>query len=197
MNEKDDILKAPAPDFDKYIRMDSWRLEEAIGLICNCKPGYYDKFRDPVKNETTECMEFVYVLLDRGDPESYGVEDLNEVHLFEYNPWVKPSTFLAWAKSKDLKIPDELAVLLETDELQQGDSSYLDPNHEFYSKELAIAIKTWMTLFDRGNIKTNRSFKRQIVEWLNQNHGTLSNTAIKRIATVINPKKEGGAPPSD
>jgi len=70
---------------------------------------------------------------------------------------------------------------------------YLDPEHEYYAEELAVAIQTWMKLYDKdGNIKTGRGHKDQIKAAL-AGRG-LSGEAIDRIATLINPKsrKKGG-----
>lgn len=73
---------------------------------------------------------------------------------------------------------------------------YLDPNHKHYSKELAVAVNTWCTLYDKdGAYKANRSHKDQIKATLAGNG--LSDAAIDRIATLVNPNKAGGAPSTD
>ena len=70
--------------------------------------------------------------------------------------------------------------------------AYLDPNHEYYSAELAIAIEVWQKLYESGTIRANRAGKKQIKDLL-EGRG-LSNEAINRISTLVNPNKKGGAP---
>lgn len=73
---------------------------------------------------------------------------------------------------------------------------YLDPSHSHYSKDLAVAVKAWRTLYDKGGTyKANRSHKEQIKATLVGNG--LSNAAIERIATLVNPNKDGGAPATE
>jgi hypothetical protein len=72
---------------------------------------------------------------------------------------------------------------------------YLDPSYkegEFYSEELAAAVRAWLALYDGGKFKPNRGHKEQIKKEL-MGKG-LSNAAIERIATLVNPNKDGGAP---
>jgi hypothetical protein len=78
----------------------------------------------------------------------------------------------------------------------RGCLPYLDTNNEFFSEELQIAVKAWEALFHKSAINLKKGYKKQILNWLDQNHHHLSNAAKERIATLINPKKEGGAPPS-
>ena len=75
--------------------------------------------------------------------------------------------------------------------------SYLDPNHEFYATELAIAVKAWMALFADGSFEQrNKTPKEHIALWLRARKIDLSGTAIERITTLANPDsaKKGGPP---
>lgn len=73
---------------------------------------------------------------------------------------------------------------------------YLDPSHNHYSKELAVAVNAWRTLYDKGGAyKAKKSHKEQIKATLAGNG--LSDAAIDRIATLVNPNKAGGAPSTD
>lgn len=70
---------------------------------------------------------------------------------------------------------------------------YLDPNHKYYSEELALAVTTWLALYgDNGKFHTRKGHKEQIVKALAGNN--LSAAAISRITTLVNPNKSGGAP---
>ena len=76
---------------------------------------------------------------------------------------------------------------------------YLNPNHEFYSKELAVAVRAWVALFADGSFERGYRTRRQHVErWLRVGKCDLDENAIQRIATLVNPKtsKKGGTPPT-
>lgn len=70
---------------------------------------------------------------------------------------------------------------------------YLDPHHMHYANELAVAVKAWLALYSKGGrYKPGRGHINQIKEVMD---GTgLSGEAIKRIAKVVNPNKDGGSP---
>ena len=97
----------------------------------------------------------------------------------------------------DILISIEELRRFETTTLANGISAkiandILDANHKYYSKELAMAIKVWQVLYGNDKISTKKSHKEQIKKLLGGNG--FSNSAIDRIATVVNPNKEGGAP---
>jgi hypothetical protein len=72
---------------------------------------------------------------------------------------------------------------------------YLNPNHDFYSKELAVAVKAWVALFADGSFERGYSTPRQHIErWLRAGKFDLDENAMQRIATLVNPKtsKKGG-----
>jgi hypothetical protein len=79
-------------------------------------------------------------------------------------------------------------------------SHLLDDKQEWYSEELAIAVKAWIALFDTSKpLSTKKSSRQQIKEWLNNNYGKkYTGSTLERIITIINPnkKKKGGAPPT-
>ena len=67
---------------------------------------------------------------------------------------------------------------------------YLNPNHDFYSKELAVAVKAWVALFADGSFERGYSTPRQHIErWLRAGKFVLDENAKQRIATLVNPKK--------
>ena len=76
---------------------------------------------------------------------------------------------------------------------------YLNPNHDFYSTELARAVKAWMAHFADGSFEPGKRTPRQHIErWLKARKPRLKNTAEQRIASLVNPdtKKSGGTPPT-
>ncbi len=75
--------------------------------------------------------------------------------------------------------------------------SYLNRNHDFYSTELAIAVKAWMALFADGSFERGNKTPRQPVErWFKARRFGLKGNAEQRIASLVNPDpaKVGGAP---
>ena len=74
---------------------------------------------------------------------------------------------------------------------------YLDPGHKYHSEELALAVEVWMELLNEdGKFTKHKAPREQIEDLLKKKREKLSNAAIDRITTMINPKKSGGAPPS-
>ncbi len=72
---------------------------------------------------------------------------------------------------------------------------YLNRNHDFYSKELAIAVRAWVALFADGSFEKGYKTPRQHIErWLRAGKFDLDENAEQRIATLVNPKtsKKGG-----
>ena len=70
-------------------------------------------------------------------------------------------------------------------------TTYLDPSHKCYSRELATAVKAWEFLFVGGvyNI-TNRDPRRQVEEWLEKNirwikHGKDMGRVKARIVDIV------------
>ena len=73
---------------------------------------------------------------------------------------------------------------------------YLNPNHDFYSTELATAIMAWMGLFADGSFEPGSKTVRQRIElWLRAEGPKLADNADQRIASLVNPdtKKGGGS----
>jgi hypothetical protein len=76
--------------------------------------------------------------------------------------------------------------------------SFMDPNHEHFSPELALAVEAWRALEDVQ--KFSSSPKAAIETWLNNNPESwrgkepISNVAKQRVITLVNWSKVGGAP---
>ena len=74
--------------------------------------------------------------------------------------------------------------------------SYLNRDHDFYSTELATAVKAWMALFADGSFEPGGKTIRQRIElWLTAQRLGLKEHAEQRIASLVNPdtKKGGGS----
>ncbi len=77
-------------------------------------------------------------------------------------------------------------------ELEASQWPGFDSSQETYAEELVIALQAHKVLSRDWN--KGRSIKQQLLAWLEQHHPKLSIEAKKRIAKVVNWKKEGGAP---
>lgn len=79
--------------------------------------------------------------------------------------------------------------------------AYLDPEHRHFAPQLAAAVAAWEAAQDDG-LRSGKSVKRTVSEWLEANYRRLglvhgeerNNSAIERIATLINWEPGGGAP---
>ncbi|OAI19854.1 hypothetical protein A1507_05740 [Methylomonas koyamae] len=95
-------------------------------------------------------------------------------------------------KQKDaLMFKSELALEISDSE------KYLDCNHKNHSSWLRAAIEAWMyTLGDTPEPPKTGSLKSLPIKWLNANYPTISKRNIQRLAVLINPDSNGGAPKS-
>jgi|GEM_PF-4250742 len=88
---------------------------------------------------------------------------------------------------------------VKDNDLVEKQVTYTNKDHPLYSKELNIAIEAWQAVLECNPPKTKqKSRKKLIIEWLEvrKNEFDLSNDAIERIAKMLNPDKNGGAPPT-
>ncbi|MBU1140025.1 MAG: hypothetical protein KKA76_13675 [Proteobacteria bacterium] len=84
--------------------------------------------------------------------------------------------------------------------LNQGKVEHTVANlkgHIYESKELLIGIEAWSILYGSGHEECKKIRKKDIIKWLKDTHPELYHETIKRIATVVNPFKSGGATPSE
>lgn len=78
---------------------------------------------------------------------------------------------------------------------------YLETKHPSFSPEIAAAIKVWGAIQD-PELRKGKTAKAAATEWLETNYrelglvhnGKRSNSAIERIATLVNWETSGGAP---
>jgi hypothetical protein len=101
-----------------------------------------------------------------------------------------------------LNVPNIKNFLTEPDEqhamLTNTPATYLDPDHPMFSEELNIAITAWSAVLECSPPKPKQGSRKRLIEsWLEKHHKTLSNEAKIRIATLLNPDKNGGVSPSD
>lgn len=82
-------------------------------------------------------------------------------------------------------------------EFERENAPFLNPDHDWYATELAIAVQAWMALFADGTFLPRKSTPKQHIErWLSKNQPDLLESTRQRIATLVNPDtgKPGGVP---
>ncbi|NVN97430.1 hypothetical protein HXX01_04370 [Candidatus Nomurabacteria bacterium] len=89
----------------------------------------------------------------------------------------------------------------EIDQHQKFKPDYLDAENKYFSKELETAISAWTSLYGKGLYRSKDAHKKQIKDFVTihskKNNYGLSNEAISRITTIVNPNKKGGATPTE
>ncbi|EGW22313.1 hypothetical protein [Methylobacter tundripaludum] len=115
-----------------------------------------------------------------------------------YVEWQGATEIIDW-----LNVPGVPNFLTEPDEqltiLTNTPPAYLDPKHPAFSDELSIAIQAWNAVLDHNPDRPKQGSRKKLIEeWLETHYQkTLSREARIRIATLLNPDKNGGAPSSD
>ena len=118
----------------------------------------------------------------------------------------EPNLYSHWLIDIDAPIsPNPSSVSDTSTELNQSSQevhsfhdtkpAYIDENHPMFSRELFIAIEAWeKVLSSNPESPSTGSRKKLITEWLAKNYKELSGEATERIAVMLNPDKNGGAP---
>lgn len=110
---------------------------------------------------------------------------------------IKREELARWALSKEERpsfLVKDIERLEEFDKSLEEIAPFLDKSHPHFPRELEIAAKAWMALYEKGEERGRKSHKDYIKDWLKKNYPDLTNNAAERIATVVNPDKKGGAP---
>lgn len=105
----------------------------------------------------------------------------------------------AWLRSRGFR---DGFFVSDTDAEKDEDSreAFMDIKHDHFAPELAMAVSAWRAL--EGQSVFKRSPKASIERWIDENPDAwqgpaeLGTTAKERIVTLVNWKKEGGAPRS-
>lgn len=142
---------------------------------------------------TIEEHAFNYVQPPKGETVQISVEP----------DWTRTSVDVedlkAWLRSRGFR---DGFFLSDTDADEDEDSgeAFMDVKHDHFAPELALAVSAWRAL--EGSTVVNRSPKAAIQGWIDANPnswhgpGELSGSAKERIVTLVNWKREGGAPKS-
>ncbi len=210
----DRLSQAPA-DFEYWLKMPFWTLDESIALLLDKDPemvtwnvvrayvAYY--YSSDVCTEYAKLRALLLRALE--------VKELEESN--------SPATFLAWAKTKDLKIPEALQQAVEQQnqsptkedlqaqeiedlksqikelqnrvaELEELEASIFDESRPTYAPELPIAVRSHQVI--SKDWEEGSSVKNQLMVWVKQFHSALSESARERIGMVSNWDKSGGSP---
>jgi len=180
----------PIDDHEYWKKRSYWTLEQAVFLLLGFDPDIYDPVEmtpvpgtKPPKpyDEIHRLMRLVQDAIRAGElPEDW-----------------RPSDFIKWALEEKLPMPYDLEELKQQGGYSAREIPYLNPQHEYYSLELAAAVDAWTALYSDGGYKNKFSHKSQIEDYLRKRNPQLSDRAIERLATIVNPRKSGGAPPTE
>ncbi len=79
---------------------------------------------------------------------------------------------------------------------QKKNILHIDLDHPNLSEELKISLQAWEAVYVGGERNDKSGHLDNIKAWLKKTHPSLTKNAQTRIATVVNPNKVGGSPPS-
>lgn len=190
------------PDYSYWKKAPLWTIDESVHLIYGVKPNFYVT----LSQGTSEVVP-----TDNAEKEIGKTKKLLELGILAGNIKTKgrirrggsnylyPKDVVNWAVGQGIEVPEELLSFLKNNKKTAQALKCLDPKHKYYSEELAIAVGTWVALFEnkqyisKKEAKKNPQFKNDIRKHIRKQNPKLGTTKINRIATLVNPKKSGGA----
>lgn len=137
--------------------------------------------------ERNDIVLFRNTIIDKGRKLYRNIEP-DEVKLFDDNELMETLML-----EKDFKQFEAGYIpVSQTVEIQK---ELLDLNNPDLPKQLKIAVRCWLEFVSKG-LSDDKAFKDQIFDWLRKEYkkSELSDAAIKRLATILNPNPKGGAP---
>ena len=155
-------------DYDEFFR------EEITGVINKeiVLSAIYPVSKDDLKN-------ILYKLSD--------VEKFEKEHPETFNNHLPTNDAL------NVQIPGKISPSINV----KGDAMSIDLDDNTLSDHLKIAIEAWAALYLSGeHNQWKTGHKPKIKEWIKRKYPELSDTAIDRIARVVNLNPNGGAPRS-
>jgi len=176
-------------------------IDHAARLIMNIDPNKYDdQLTDSERNEVEACRTSLWETA-KSSEENPGVK-------IEYSPSFIDNK--QHPSLHDSRVSAEwVKSLLSSKGVRSGfffanttppSETFMDPNHEHFSPELALAVTVWRE-FENKSV-TKKTPKRAMMDWINENPSAwrgeepIKNEAVERIATLVNWSKKGGAPKS-
>ena len=196
------------PEYSYWKNASLWTVDESVHLVYGVTPNFYELRSEKTsgvdsKDNAERELRKAYKLLERdilaGNIRTKGRTRSKVKHLF-------PNDVVNWAFSKGIEVPQELLSFLKNNKQDINKSfnaaqkpPYLDTEHDYYAEELAIAVETWMVLFEdeqyisKKETFKNPQFKKDIQKHIKDHYKIDSARKIDRITTVINPRKRGGA----
>jgi len=212
------------PDYPQWGIKDLWTSRESIALLMNWDPalsenmpqehrGRFEALLEKLERDTGKTITHFNYTLEVGDryfpwlilqwADGAQIPVPQELRSAVMDAW--PNRFRTGALRAErdrlkLQIVD-LEQQLERSKAA-GVPAYLRKDHNFFSLELYAAVIVWTELFEPERVKPRTALKQQIAAQLRQYNSSkssaekLSDNAVDRIATLVNPRKKGGAPSS-
>jgi hypothetical protein len=146
--------------------------------------------------------------IDRDDLGCFLVGRVHPLPRFWYEPGdeaIYENRIAAQAESVDAQREHLKAVVAENESLKRqllDARPFMNPKHPHFAPELEAAVQLWVDLFSDKPADAPVAYTPTMGRWLRTNRleavrtkdGKVSNSAIERITTVANPRKEGGRP---
>jgi hypothetical protein len=194
------LLKKEAVD-PKWKNSPEYKVLDLAFLAIPKAPVNYQEFK---KNPDPLCLNYLnrlgYLIhKDTGEYDS----------MFRLNyPFLENSVTLCLTpiiRENAIKLLNELVgtpnFLTEPDNksplLLNSSNAFIDPNHAMVSNDFKIAIEAWTAVLAHKPNRPRRGSRKKLIEdWLENNYPKIPSEAKKRIATLLNPDKNGGAPPT-
>ena len=183
-------------------RLSEWlRIDQAARLIMNIDPNANaDDLTDSQRDEVEACRSSIWETAQSNE-DNPGVKIRYAKHWIDdkERPSEHDSTVsVEWVK--DLLSSTGVTSGFFFANTTQPSEAFMDPNHEHFSPELALAVTVWRQF---ENEKKFISSPRKAIEaWIKYNSEAwlgekpIKKLAADRVATLVNWEKKGGAPSS-
>jgi hypothetical protein len=139
-----------------------WQFKE-IDVFAMTKLGHIECFGISAKGDDITTITAEHITLEGMKNGFFLISAIKEYE--EEHPGYKP---------KNTNLPNE-------------HPPYLDKKDLHFSRELSIAIETWLAIYGPdGKLNPIQKHKKQIIAHLKKHHPNLSASAVDRISTMIN-----------
>ena len=172
--------------FERWVGLDSWALAQAGFILHGLEPQPLEWGKIYAPESVLATIDFLRNSAETGEIKhewrsEYGRDIL----------WFRPAAVIAWAKQKNIALPEKLDGFLVAQKENFLGWEGFDPDSATYPPELDIAFQAWRWASSNTNPES-KSPKQLILGWLNENYSSLDTNAKERIATICNWNKKGG-----
>ena len=175
------------PDFEHWLRMDVWGLDEAIYLLLNVDPR--------MRAYTSKHAEFMVKFFEISDvariaesrtltfetPSIVCDHETGETRLGK----VSPKEFIRWADSKKYQIPKPLQSLLTTDNDLISNDTFAVLRDSIYWQSLENKVMNAIDEYPKWSKDEKVSLTGNLMDWLNSKEMTNTTREAETIKKVL------------